>query len=77
MVEELLPRYVCSYDIICGMCCQLIVCICLLYFIFYKPGSSHRKTDTLLLVPLVQMKSGTYVDFGDGLLTIVNLVMAA
>ena len=40
-----------------------------------KPGDSHRKTDTLLLVPLAQMRSGTYVDFLDGQLTIVNLVV--
>ena len=40
-----------------------------------KPGDSHRKTDTLLLVPLAQMRSGTYVDFRDGRLTIVNLVV--
>ena len=40
-----------------------------------KPGDSHRKTDTLLLVPLAQMRSGTYVDFRDGQPTIVNLVV--
>ena len=40
-----------------------------------KPGDSHRKTDTLLLVPLAQMRSGTYVDFRDDQPTIVNLVV--
>ncbi len=40
-----------------------------------KPGDSHRKTDTLLLVPLAQMRSGTYVDFRDGQPTIANLVV--
>ena len=40
-----------------------------------KPGDSHRKTDTLLLVPLAQMRSDTYVDFRDGQPTIVNLVV--
>ena len=39
-----------------------------------NPDSSHRKTDTLLLVPLAQMRSGTYVDFREGPLTLVNLV---
>ena len=40
-----------------------------------NPGSSHRKADTLLLVPLAQMRSGTYVDFREGPLTLVNLVV--
>ena len=40
-----------------------------------NPQDAHRKTDTLLLVPLAQMRSGTYVDFRDGQLTIVNLVV--
>ena len=40
-----------------------------------NPGSSHRKSDTLLLVPLTQMRSGTYVDFRQGPLTLVNLVV--
>ena len=40
-----------------------------------KPGDSHRKTDTLLLVPLAQMRSGTYVDFREGPPTLVNLVV--
>lgn len=40
-----------------------------------KPGDSHRKTDTLLLVPLAQMRSGTYVDFHEGPPTLVNLVV--
>ena len=39
-----------------------------------NPGSSHRKSDTLLLVPLAQMRSGTYVDFREGPLTLVNIV---
>ena len=40
-----------------------------------NPQDAHRKTDTLLLVPLAQMRSGTYVDFRDGQPTIVNLVV--
>ena len=40
-----------------------------------NPQDAHKKTDTLLLVPLAQMRSGTYVDFRDGQLTIVNLVV--
>ena len=40
-----------------------------------KPGSSHRKTDTLLLVPLAQMRSSIYAGFREGPLTLVNIAV--
>ena len=40
-----------------------------------NPDSSHRKTDTLLLVPLAQMRSSIYAGFREGPPTLVNIAV--